>query len=158
MKPNKSAQKPEALFRSVLVPMDFSGKSRQALAYALPLARQAGARISLLHVLQPAHIYPAPLAMEAGLIEHDLRTHKRDAARHLDKLAADLIPEDLRGRSLIGIGHPGQLITDTAKRQRIGLIVMSAKGRTGLSRLLLGSTAEFVVRHANCPVLTVRRR
>jgi universal stress protein A len=158
MKSNKASPAAGAPFRSVLVPMDFSGKSRQALAYALPLAQQAGARVSLLHVLQPVQIYPAPLPLEGGLIEQDLKLQKRDAARHLDRLAADLIPDGLRGRNLIGIGHPGQVITDTAKRQRIGLIVMSAKGRTGLSRLLLGSTAEFVVRHATCPVLTVRRR
>lgn len=145
-------------FRSVLVPMDFSGKSRQALEYALPLARQSGSRISLLHVLPPAQVYPTPLPVEGGLAQIDIRTQKRTAAVHLDRLARELIPAELHGRHLVSIGHAGQVIIDTARRQRTGLIVMSAKGRSGLSRLLLGSTAEFVVRHAACPVLTVRRR
>jgi hypothetical protein len=53
-------------------------------------------------------------------------------------------------------GHPGKLIIKTADKRRIDLIIMSPHGRTGFKRALLGSTTEFVVRHADCPVLTVR--
>lgn len=149
-------KRPGLAISHVLVPLDFSGQSRQALKYAVPLARHFRARISLLHVVELA--YPAVEATGAmTLINVDAAGQSQAAAKRLDRTAAELVPPELRGRHLVGLGSAAQVIIDTIGQQGIDLVVLSTKGRSGLARLLLGSTAERVVRHSPCPVLTVRR-
>lgn len=141
----------------MLVPLDFSGKSRQALVYALPLARHFRARISLLHVIE----LPTQPAESGGFVINvyqDVRPQRQAAARRLEQMAARLVPKELRGHNLIGIGSASGVIIDTIRRQHIDMVVLSTKGRSGLARIVLGSTAEYVVRHAACPVLTIRRK
>lgn len=155
MKKN-SPQRAATTIRRLLVPLDFSGQSRQALKYAVPLARKFRARICLLHVIELA--YPAVEATGAmALISVDLRGQDRAVARRLDRTAVELVPPALRGGSFVGAGSAARVIIDTIREQSIDLVVLSTKGRSGLARLLLGSTAEQVVRHSPCPVLTVRR-
>jgi nucleotide-binding universal stress UspA family protein len=59
---------------------------------------------------------------------------------------------------VVRLGHPYQEITDAARELKVDLIVISTHGYTGLKHVLLGSTAERIVRHAPCPVLTVREK
>lgn len=144
-------------FRRILVPLDFSGQSRQALACAVPLAAAFGAKISLLHVAQP------PVAMRTmpdGGITVPVNTDRlvELAQERLDEMAAEFLPAILRGNTLVCEGSPTYEITAAAKTLKADLIVLSTHGFTGLKRVFLGSTAERVVRHADCPVLTVRRR
>lgn len=148
----------------LLVPLDFSGKSRQALRYAIPLAQKFAARIVLLHVIAPAPgMAPAPgFASVPGfastaVIPPDRARRKNDALTRLDGMAARLLPRSLRSQNLVRFGRPADAILTTAGQIDADIIVMTTHGRTGLGRFFLGSTAEQVMRRAGCPVLSVRR-
>jgi len=139
--------------RRLLVPLDFSGKSRQALHYAIPLAHKFGAKIILVHVL-PSRGYAAaemPVVLP-------VTTDDRSAARkRLEATAAQLIPRGQFAGSEVLTGSPGRQILSAAKKHEVDMIVLSTTGKSGLKRMLLGSTAEFVVQHTSCPVVCVPR-
>lgn len=145
--------------RHLLVPLDFSGFARQALTCAVPLARQHHAKISLVHVVPPPTIATWRGIPGGGHYLAMDQQNLMDAARaHLDELATQLLPDQLRGQTVVREGNPAAEVVAAAKALTADLIVLSNTGRSGLSRVLLGSTAERIVRHAPCPVLTVRRQ
>ncbi len=132
----------------ILVPLDFSGKSRQALRYAVPVAQKFSARIHLVHVL------PDP-----GKMPKDELTRQRLAAlKRLGVTGEQLVPPRILAASAVLHGDPADEILALARREAIDLIVLTTKGRSGLKRALVGSTAEQIMRHALCPVMSVRRR
>lgn len=135
------------LFR-ILVPLDFSGKSRQALRYAVPIAQKFSARIHLVHVL------PDP-----GKTAKDELTRQRLAAlKRLGVTGEQLVPPRILAASAVLHGDPADEILALARREAIDLIVLTTKGRSGLKRVLVGSTAEQIMREAPCPVMSVRRQ
>lgn len=141
----------------ILVPVDFSGQSRQALECAVPMARQFGAKISLLHVVQPPLVLrtlPDGSVASAANVDHLVPL----ARARLVEMTTSLLPAEVRGRPLVRQGSPHYEIIAAAQKLPADLVVMSTHGFTGLKRALLGSTAENVVRYAPCPVLTVRRK
>lgn len=144
--------------RQILVPSDFSEPSRAALDYAAELARPFEAKIDVLHVWEaPTFIPPAGL-LEAGVADLSLIDVFRKAAETaLDQfvLAAQKRGVAVRA-SFAELGPPADTITEFARKRDYDLIVIGTHGRTGLSRALIGSVAERVVRHASCPVLAVR--
>lgn len=140
--------------RKILVPLDFSGQSRQALRWAIPLASQNKAKIFLVHVLP----LPNYQAVELELPIPSPTEQRTAALKRLQTTAAAMIPPGLLARHVVLLGHAASQIVAAAEDHAIDLIVISTKGRSGLKRLLLGSTAEHVVRHARCPVLAIRRR
>ncbi len=139
---------------SILVPIDFSEPSRNALRYARRFAEQFGAKITLLFVNEPV-MYPDfayyPLTMENDQVMKIANAKlatvaaKEIGAKHLEKV-------------LVRDGVPFHEITEAARTLKVDLIIISTHGYTGLKHALLGSTAERVVRHAPCPVLTVRAK
>jgi nucleotide-binding universal stress UspA family protein len=142
---------PTSGLRRILVPTDFSRAASEALCYAVPLARQIGGEISLLHVLD----WPVvPAALGAAMTDEAKLTGA--AKQALDELARTTVPPALLEKTLVRVGRAYQNISESARGLRMDLIVIATQGRTGLKRALLGSTAERVVRHATCPVLTVR--
>lgn len=130
----------------LLVPLDFSGKSRQALRYAVPLAQKFAAKIHLVHVL------PAPGKADRP----ELPRIKYAALKRLGEMSA-LLPPRLRTGNAVLVGKPAEEILALAARNNIDLIVLTTKGLNGLKRVLVGSTAEHIMRHAPCPVMSVRR-
>jgi len=130
----------------LLVPLDFSGKSRQALRYAVPIAQKFSTRIHLVHVL---------LAPGKGELS-DLPRLKLAALKRLGEMSA-LLPLRQRAGNAVLVGKPAEEILALAAKNNIDLIVLTTKGRTGLKRMLVGSTAEHIMRHAPCPVMSVRR-
>ncbi len=132
----------------ILVPLDFSGKSRQALRYAVPIAQKFSARIHLVHVL------PDP-----GKTPKDEVTRQRTVAlKRLGEMSLSLLPPRVRAENAVLTGKPAEQILALAGQQTIDLIVLTTKGRSGLKRVLVGSTAEEIMRHAPCPVMSVRRQ
>ncbi len=132
----------------ILVPLDFSGKSRQALRYAVPLAQKFSARIHLVHVL------PDP-----GKASKDEQIKQRLAAlKRLGQTAAQHMPPRLHAENAVLTGKPADQILALAEKNSIDLIVLTTKGSSGLKRALVGSTAEQIMRRALCPVMSVRRR
>lgn len=137
----------------MLVPLDFSGQSRQALEHAVPLARKFGAKILLVHVLPP----PYHAAAEIGLILPGIEGLRKGALMRLEATASKLVPARLQAGCSVLTGHPARQILELAEEREVDMIVLTTKGRTGVSRLLLGGTASHVMRRAGCPVLSVRR-
>ena len=136
------------LIKRILIPIDFSEDSLNALASACDLATQFGAELLLLHVIEPIHF----------ITESDVYTEQRHLSNaQLERIAGALREQGQRFRSMTRGGIPSKVIVETAKRARASLIVMGTHGRTGLAHAVIGSIAEKVVRTASCPVLTVRR-
>jgi universal stress protein A len=142
--------------KNVLVPIDFSEFSRRALEYALPLAEKFGAKIILVHVVEPA-FYPENTMIPVET--EDLNTIMlQEGQKMLDQLGTEKIKPEIDSQKTVAIGRPYNEIISTAESVQADLIIMATHGYTGLKHMLMGSTAERVVRHAPCPVLVVRER
>ncbi len=147
--------------KRILVPVDFSQHSLDALEYAVALGRSFNPEIVLLFALAPAQFGSAGHAYGGALpvnVEMLMTEQRRLAKADLDKLEKSLAKRNVRVRALITEGTPYWMIVETAARLRADLVVMGTHGRSGLPRFFMGSVAEMVVRHAQCPVLTVRAR
>ena len=139
--------------KHILVPVDFSECSRKALRYALPFARQFGSGITLLHVVETAYVMGEFGVADYAAMAADLST---EAERQLRRMADAEIGPAAACNILVRPGRPATEIAEAARELAADLIVIATHGRTGLKHVLLGSVAENVVRHAPCPVLTVR--
>ena len=137
--------------KNILVPHDFSETSVAAMRYAVELARMFNAKLHIVHVSDRARFEMAtefPLGLDVSL---------EDAVRErLSRIMA--LPEqlELKPTFLVLSGAPAVEIVRYANDQAINLIVMGTHGRGVVAHALIGSVAEKVVRHAPCPVLTVR--
>jgi nucleotide-binding universal stress UspA family protein len=141
--------------KKILVPIDFSDYSKNALKYAVQFAKQFDAKIYLIYVVEPM-IYPADFSMgQVAIPSTDIDLHSR-AEEELRKLSKDFINGSLQVEILIKTGKPFVEIIETASANDIDLIIIATHGHTGVEHLLFGSTAEKVVRKAPCPVLTLR--
>jgi len=139
--------------QKILCAVDFSSGARQAMATAVRLANEHEAELTLAHAwyiptaLAGEYSYPDDIVSQ---IVDDAKRGLVDAEAEVRKLGAKRVTTKLFH------GQPWQEIVDAAKSDpAVDLIVTGSRGRTGLSRVLLGSVAELVVRHATCPVLTV---
>lgn len=137
-------------FKNILVPVDFSPAGKPALNYAKSLATLVGARICLLHVREL--IYTEATFAFSAFDTAEMREH---IEREIGALQADVF-KGVKTNFEVCDGLPYQEIVSVAAKQNSDLIVMATHGYTGLKHVLLGSTAERVVRHAHCPVLVVR--
>ena len=137
--------------KRILVPVDFSEPSEKALRYAGKFAEQFGAAVTLLHVIQPM-VYPADFGYPPTPVDEDEIVRQRIGER-LEGMAGKL---PTTAQSLIRFGQPYQEINAAASELGTDLIIIATHGRTGFKHVLMGSTAERVVRHAPCPVLIVR--
>jgi universal stress protein A len=144
----ESESQPAFGLKKILVPVDFSDCSKKALQYALLFAKQSGARLVLLHVVQP---YPA--VPEMAPVDYETI---QDSKEQLEKLRRAL-GRKIEVAAVLRTGIPPVEIVDAAKELDIDLIIISTHGHKGFARLVLGSTTEKVVRSAPCPVLIVRQ-
>ncbi len=135
----------------LLVPIDFSEFAQEALEYATLLAKQVNARVRLVHAMTAA-AYPLDFAMFGVSEEKALR---KKVHEHLDELVSVVKADGIVAEGVCEPGAPAEVILKHAK-EGAGAIVMGTHGRRGLSHLALGSVAEDVVRHAACPVFTVK--
>jgi nucleotide-binding universal stress UspA family protein len=139
----------------LLVPVDFSDCSLRALDYALALSEQFGSRIILLHVVEPA-VYPENYLVASPALDETNQNLLESARERLSDLSRKRISHGAPAETLVRMGRAHSEIPDTAKALGADLIVLGTHGYTGLKHAFLGSTAERVVRHGPCPVLTVR--
>jgi universal stress protein A len=146
---------PVASIQRILVPLDFSDASYKALAYAIALAELHQAKITLLHVVQISYMVGEYGAIELPELEGQLTTAARTK---LESVAQEKVPAGRVDGTLIRVGPAVTEIADTARETKADLLIISTHGYTGLKRIVLGSVAENVVRHAPCPVLVVREK
>ncbi|HWS52934.1 MAG TPA: universal stress protein [Pyrinomonadaceae bacterium] len=143
--------------RSILLPTDFSECARHAVPFAAQLARLLGARVLCLHVVEPVVPAVGWTPMAEPLPVADVGEQLEDsAAAELPRFARCEEFEGLDVEDLIVRGEAASEIVRVAGERGVGMIVISSHGRAGLGRIIFGSTAESVVRHAPCPVLVVK--
>jgi nucleotide-binding universal stress UspA family protein len=135
--------------RPVVVPFDFSAHGTAALKKAVNLVETSD-QIHALHVL------PFMIPTEPGVVWATVDDASR--IQHALENMAEAIPEQEYGKVCLDVrlGDPGQVIADRAEELNAELIVIGSHGRTGLTRLVLGSVAERVTRLSHCPVLVVK--
>jgi nucleotide-binding universal stress UspA family protein len=142
-------------FKKILVPLDFSAQSMQALEFAIDLGKRYEASLDLLYVYQSvAYALPEAYVLIAPdqLAEIMAEFEKRLGAAKQRAIAAGVTEVD----SGLVEGYPLSVILQRNEQRKHDLIVMGTHGRTGLKRAVLGSVAENVLRSAKCPVLIVR--
>ena len=146
---------PESPFqlKKILVPIDFSNCSKKALQYAIPLAQQHQAALTLLYVVPNNYAIGEYGGFDYASLEEEMRA---SGERQLAELSVDAVQGRVEADAAIRIGSAGVEIVEAAKAEPADLIVISTHGHTGLKHVLLGSVAEYVVRRAPCPVLVVR--
>jgi nucleotide-binding universal stress UspA family protein len=146
-----------AHYDRILYATDYSKGSGRALAEAVALAKQNRAELLVLHAIDPVTPYVA--GDDIGGAELYIRleeTTKQEAQASMKTLMEKLKKLKINAKSLLVRGAAHEQIVKTAKNRRANLIVIGTHGRTGLSKLLMGSVANKVVSTAHCPVLTVR--
>jgi universal stress protein A len=154
---NGSDSRRATSFRKILVPIDFSDCSLKGLIYAKAFAKQFKSKLVLLNSVHFQYYvasdeyarYDLPRLMQYA--EKAASDQMRDFVRKINWKGLDV-------ETSLQTGHPGQKISDYAKDGSMDLIIASTHGTTGFKHVLLGSIAEYVVRHASCPVLIVPTR
>jgi nucleotide-binding universal stress UspA family protein len=140
--------------RTILVPVDFSDRSRDGLRYAIQFADEFGARIVLLHATYLGYIYSSE-----GTVLYDIpglqKTARKTAERKMRELVRSINFGGVKFETVLTEGSPVLDICAFAKDHDVDLIITSTHGLTGLKHVLIGSIAEQVVRHAQCSVLVV---
>lgn len=144
--------------KRILHATDFSKASARALQEAVKLARENSARLLVVHVIEPT---PYVAGGEFGGAEIYMKLEdatKRNAQSSMSRLMQRLKKLKIKAESLLLRGAAHEQIVKAAKSKKADMIVIGTHGRTGLSKLFLGSVAGKVVSLATCPVMTVRGR
>ena len=134
------------MYRRILAPTDFSELSAAGMRYACDLAKDSGAELIVFNVVS---------------VDESNAIDKRELAEHkkrLEDFVNEKLAEQAKGiavRQMVAGGQPFSAIIDCAEAERADLIVMSTHGRTGLTRMLIGSVTDKILRGARCPVLVV---
>ncbi len=149
--PSSSAESIE----QILVPVDFSDFSREALRHAREWAALYGAEIDVLHVIEET-LHPAFYVGGVRSIYDAEPNIEQKVRQRLEAFVEATEGPDVNVRLHVGPGSAASAIAEFVEEQGIDLVCMSTHGRTGMERFFLGSVAEKVVRHVHCPVLTVK--
>jgi nucleotide-binding universal stress UspA family protein len=135
-----------SMFKKILAPTDFSELSATGVRYACQLAKDVGAELIIFHVV---------------VLDETNTINKQEMERHKARLynfVAEKIADagvGLKIRQLVDAGQPFGAIVECAENEGVDLIVMSSHGRSGLSRMLIGSVTDKILRGSPCPVLVV---
>lgn len=145
--------------KKILVAIDFSKLSYEALEYGIDLARDLGAKLSVLYVVEPLEfagvdvLGGTPIATQSIVDEH-----LKQARAELERVKARKLAGLEGSSTAVRMGRPAEEIVAAGGKGKANLIVLGTHGRSGLSHLLMGSVSERVVRHAQCPVVVVPTR
>ncbi|MFZ5447151.1 MAG: universal stress protein [Thermodesulfobacteriota bacterium] len=145
-------------FRRILCPTDFSDPALVALKSAEELARHFSAELIIAHAIPEVpgpHAYadpPVASSFDVPLYQQELAIY---AENLLKELVSHQVSSEVRTRDLVTTGEAASEILGIAAAEHVDLIVIASHGKTGWRRLIFGSVAEKVVRHASCPVLTI---
>ena len=141
--------------RRILCPTDFSSLATAGVDHAASLAAREGAELVLLHVLAPVTAYVVPDVAGSVLVQFEEQA-REDARHQLRRLRDRIRGTGVSTHTVLAQGYAPDQIVRAAQRLRCDLIVLATHGRTGLTRMLLGSVAEALIRRAPCPVLALR--
>jgi nucleotide-binding universal stress UspA family protein len=150
------------MFRRILVPIDGSPPSKRGLDEAIALAKDQAARICLLHIVDETIVtrtFDGTTYMPASYIDDFMKSLRSEGKRLLSRAEAKVRARRIKVDAVLleTLGHRvADVIVAHAKKWRADVIVLGTHGRRGLSRLVMGSDAELVLREAPVPVLLVR--
>lgn len=139
--------------KRIVVPIDLSSCSLDALEYAVQFARPLGASLTILHVLEPV-AYGLDFSLSHA---KEWKQQREYLEKRLSVLAACLHAQGMQAEYVLKPGLPADSIASYLTQQSYDLMIMGTHGRRGLSHVLVGSVAGAMLRHAPCPVLTVRQ-
>lgn len=142
-------------FKRILVATDLSPASAAALKEAIELAKENEAALLIAHAYQPPSVVEAQ-SISAGVYEEWDQNIRAEVKGRLDEIVEQTAMEGVRAEPLVLTGAPDEAITEAARFNDADLVVLGTHGRTGVSRLFLGSVAARVISTAPCPVMTVR--
>lgn len=146
-----AVEKPRLALKHILFTTDFSDSSRHALPFATSLARHYGAELLLTHVVEQIPMSSVPMdAMPA-----DLDRAREHGEHRMSEFLRHPELEGLKTKTIVETGFLWPIVADLVHERHIDLIVLGTHGRGAMKRLLLGSAAEEIFRHAACPVLTI---
>ena len=147
----------------ILCPVDFSEYSTNALEYAAKIASAGNARLHILYVLPQLNYYDLTMTGSIVLYPGAEEVFEKEKA-HAEERSVQLLdewmakyPEVNFTHQVYSYGQPGESIVNAANEIAADLIVLGSHGRRGLSRLLMGSVAEYVLRHAHCAVIIYKK-
>lgn len=160
-------------FNRILVPVDFSAYSTEALLYAASMSEHFSSSLVVLHVIskeiewRTTHQWLgyqsvsvlSPFSESLDVPSEVAESVTIDLHDRADRTLRAFLPDEIRNlkpQVIVRVGDPFEQILDAAEHEDIALIVMGTHGRSGLAHTLLGSVAERIVRLAPCPVLTVK--
>ena len=142
------------MYKRVLVPVDGSEVAEAIVPFVLEIAGPLDLDVTLVRVNQPI----APLAIEGTrrFEVEDIERRREETLAYLAGIAAELRAKGIRVTTIVRRGEPVAEILAAAREEDVDLIAMSTHGRTGPARLLFGSVAEGVLRHAGVPVFLMK--
>lgn len=143
------------MIRKILIPTDFSTTSVHAFKYAIDLNSGFKARLYLLNVLQEFTDF-AEFNLSPSILPQLYAEFEENATQRLEDMTNNLVPEGMICDTYLIHGTPFYEIVQFAEREQVDLIVIGTHGRTGLKKVIFGSTAAKVIQKASCPVLSVR--
>ena len=143
-------------FTSILCATDFSNASLHALEYAMSLAQEAGSTLTVVFSLQWELEDEAEL--QAPVVSEYRLMREADSQKRLDALVPKSVRDVCKVETVMATGKASREITRIADNVMADLIVMGVHGRGVVDLTLFGSTTHYVIRHAHCPVLTVRAK
>jgi len=143
-----------ALYDRIVIAVDFSEHSAEAVQAGTELAKQFGAEVHLIHAFE----IPVPVLTpyEVALPDNFVGDARSAARRELDSVEKQVGGAGVQVSAHLRDGPPDTAIDELAREIDADLIVMGTRGNTGLKHVLLGSVAERTLRHAPCPVLTIK--
>lgn len=138
--------------KNILVPTDFSENSRKALDFALEIALKSGANLHIMHSIEEPYDFPSKVEEVKKSLSRGVKILFDSL---VEKIREDKIYEDLPIKTYIQTGRALYTILEETKNQNIDLIIMGSKGRTGLEKILWGSTTAQIIQRSDVPVLAV---
>ncbi len=150
------------LFKKILCPTDFSEPSYKALKAADELAKEFSSELLLIHVLEPAQLYPAVTGFAYGgpasgrYVPSEITSDiENNAAESLKMTLEEKISKEVNAKKELLKGNAAEEIARYAEKNDVSAIIMGTHGFTGWKHLIIGSVTEKVVRLSRCPVITI---
>lgn len=144
--------------KQILYPTDFSEYADHARMYVTEMAKAFNSKVILMHTIQAPSHYEVAYNYELALNPEEIGEKRQKAAdKKINEIAQKIREEGVEVETLITLGSPFVDIVSTARKQEVDLVILSTHGWGFIKHVLMGSTAERVVRKAPCPVLTVRK-
>jgi nucleotide-binding universal stress UspA family protein len=151
------------MYKRILVPLDLSDLAETIIPHAVEIALCFKAEVLLFHVSSSyAEVFQRTMpagtssTMNSEIIEQIVNSEANTGRRYLDRLAQRYQSEPLEIRQILAQGSPARTILQYCEDQGVSLITMSTHGKSGLTRTLLGSVADEVMRESRLPVLLLR--